>query len=92
MMANLDELVDSLHTEALRSCKHDLACDPHPVDLDGLQKLADEVSVAVHVAVMVEPYLTFVVEGQKWIESRLTKNRIAPFGQTSAGDIVLFKR
>lgn len=91
-MADLHELVELLRADSHRTCVHDAPCTSHSVDFDALQRLADDTSVAVHVAVMVEPYLSFVVDGRKRIESRLTKNRIAPFGRAASGDIVLFKR
>lgn len=46
---------------------------------------------AVHLAVMVEPYLTYILDGRKTIESRLSKHAIAPFRQISPGDLVLLK-
>ena len=45
-----------------------------------------------HVAVMVEPYLTRILEGKKTIESRFSRNRIAPHGRVHEGDIVLLKK
>jgi len=46
----------------------------------------------LHLAVMVEPYLTFVLEGKKTVESRFTANRCAPYGRVESGDIILLKR
>jgi predicted transcriptional regulator len=45
----------------------------------------------IHLAVMIEPYLTWILEGKKIIESRFSKNAIAPFRQISVGDLVLLK-
>jgi hypothetical protein len=45
----------------------------------------------VHLAVMVEPYLSYILGGQKSIESRFSKNAIAPYYQIEADDLVLLK-
>lgn len=45
----------------------------------------------VHLAVFVEPFLTFVLEGKKSIESRFSTRQCAPFRRVSIGDIVLLK-
>jgi cytidylate kinase len=47
---------------------------------------------AVHLAILVEPYLSFILNGRKTIESRFSINRIAPFDRIQPGDIVLLKR
>ena len=49
-------------------------------------------SYAVHLAVLVEPYLRFILEGRKTIESRFSLKRIAPFNSVTKGDVVLLKR
>ena len=46
----------------------------------------------IHVAVMAEPFLTFLLEGKKTIESRFSKHAIAPYRQIKPGDLVLVKR
>jgi hypothetical protein len=45
----------------------------------------------VHLAVMVEPYLSFLLQGRKSIESRFSRNAIAPYYQIETGDLVLLK-
>lgn len=47
---------------------------------------------AIHLAILIEPYLSLILKGEKTIESRFTKNRIAPFGQAKSGDIILLKK
>jgi hypothetical protein len=44
-----------------------------------------------HIAVMHEPYLSYILDGRKTIESRFSRHRIAPYDQVAQGDIVLFK-
>jgi hypothetical protein len=45
-----------------------------------------------HLAVMVEPYLTRVLSGEKTIESRFARVRAAPYGQIAPGDLIWLKR
>jgi len=47
---------------------------------------------ALHVAVFHEPFLTWVLEGKKRVESRFSQKQIAPFGSVEPGDAVLLKR
>jgi hypothetical protein len=51
-----------------------------------------DVSVGIHLAVFIEPYLTFLLQGKKTVESRFSINKHAPFGQVQAGDILILKR
>jgi hypothetical protein len=46
----------------------------------------------VHMAVFVEPYLQYILDGRKTIESRFSVNRCPPYGRVREGDIVLLKR
>lgn len=55
-----------------------------------LSGLLDE-RVGVHVAVMVEPFLTYLVEGRKTIESRFSLRVTPPYGRVTVGDVVLLK-
>jgi len=47
---------------------------------------------AVHVAIFVEPFLQYMLEGRKTIESRFSTRRIAPYQRVDPGDVVLLKR
>jgi hypothetical protein len=47
---------------------------------------------ALHVAVFHEPFLTWVLEGKKRVESRFSQKQVAPFGNIAPGDAVLLKR
>src|ERR1700680_4435376 len=49
-------------------------------------------SCGIHLAVFVEPFLGYVLDGSKTVESRFSVNRCAPFGKVSRGDVVLLKR
>ncbi len=54
-----------------------------------LQRLAG--SSRVHIAVMSEPFLGYVLEGKKTIESRFSLHKIAPYQKVQAGDVVFMK-
>src|SRR3954452_18990778 len=56
-----------------------------------LASVLTDPAVSVHVAVMLEPFLTYVLDGRKTIESRFAKNAIAPYQNISTGDLVLLK-
>lgn len=45
-----------------------------------------------HLAIFREPYLRYVLEGRKTIESRFGRNLIAPHGTVTAGDLLLLKQ
>ncbi len=44
-----------------------------------------------HLAVMHEPYLSYILAGRKSVESRFSRHRVAPFGQVGLGDLLLLK-
>jgi hypothetical protein len=56
-----------------------------------LLPIFDDPSIGVHLAVMVRPYLSYILIGRKTIESRFSKNAIAPFRRIAVGDLVLLK-
>ena len=47
---------------------------------------------SIHLAVLAEPYLEYILDGSKTIESRFSVNRCAPYRQVERGDIVILKR
>ena len=47
---------------------------------------------SLHLAVFTEPFLSFLMTGQKTIESRFSHNGCPPFDVVSPGDVVLIKR
>ncbi len=46
----------------------------------------------IHLGVFIEPYLRFILEGKKTIESRFSVNKHAPFEQVNIGDLLILKR
>lgn len=59
------------------------AADWNLLDLDTPQN--------IHIAVMSEPFLAYVFEGKKTIESRFSLNKIAPYQKVHRGDLVFMK-
>jgi ASC-1-like (ASCH) protein len=48
--------------------------------------------INIHLAIFTEPFLTLLFEGKKTVESRLSNNKIIPFGKVHVGDVILVKR
>jgi adenylate kinase family enzyme len=48
--------------------------------------------IGIHLAIFVEPYLEFVLEGKKTVESRFSVNRVAPYGRVGENDVIFLKR
>jgi hypothetical protein len=47
---------------------------------------------ALHLAILREPYLQFVLEGKKTVETRFAKRACPPYQRVAEGDVVLLKR
>lgn len=45
-----------------------------------------------HLGIFTEPVLSYMMEGKKTIESRFSKNKIAPYNKIDKNDIVFIKR
>lgn len=52
----------------------------------------DTPRVGLHIAILVEPYLQFVLDRSKTVESRFSRKRSVPYGRVTPRDIVLLKR
>jgi hypothetical protein len=46
---------------------------------------------SVHLAVFVEPFLSYILDGSKTVESRFSVKQCAPFRRVAVGDIILLK-
>jgi len=55
-------------------------------------RLAGGGGASLHLAVMIEPYLTLLLGGRKTVESRFSTHRRAPYEAVRAGDVVVLKR
>ena len=51
-----------------------------------------DTSCKIHLALMVEPYLSLILSRRKTIESRFSTKKIIPFNNISKGDIVILKK
>lgn len=51
-----------------------------------------DAAIGIHLAVFTEPYLTYVLEGKKTVESRFGVTRQPPFERVNPGDILILKR
>lgn len=49
-------------------------------------------SKTIHLGIFSEPYLTYMLDGKKTIESRFSKNKIIPYNQITKDDIVIVKK
>jgi len=48
--------------------------------------------VSLHLAVLVEPFLGWLLDGSKTIESRFSRVRCAPYGAVAEGDVIAVKK
>lgn len=58
---------------------------------DAWRKKLSKDNFSLHLAIFREPYLTFIMQGKKKIESRFAKRACPPFERVSDGDVVLLK-
>jgi ASC-1-like (ASCH) protein len=49
-------------------------------------------SLSLHLAVLKEPYLQFILRGEKTVESRFSNRRCAPYRKVAKGDVLILKR
>ena len=56
------------------------------------QELNEIKNTQLHLGIFTEPYLTYMLDGKKTIESRFSKNKIQPYDQISKNDIVIVKK
>lgn len=56
------------------------------------KKLNEIKNKRMHLGIFGEPYLTYMLDGTKTIESRFSKNKIAPYKLITKDDIVIIKK
>ncbi len=81
---SLSQLVDEL----LPTVQGDIFWESY---LKPLQRISS-VSFTLHLAILVEPYLQFILDGQKTVESRFSTRKFAPYNRVEKGDVVLLKK
>jgi ASC-1-like (ASCH) protein len=59
---------------------------------DSFYRALLEIDSRLHLAVLVEPYLSLLLSGRKTVESRFSMTRRSPFRQVKANDILILKR
>ena len=71
-----------------------IASIPEAVDIKDLAAAAAgaRLQFGIHLAVLVEPYLSYIMDGTKTVESRFSRTKAAPYKQVRRGDAVLLKR
>lgn len=52
----------------------------------------NESDVNIHLAIFTDPFLSYLLDGLKTFESRLSINKIAPYGKVYKNDIVIVKK
>lgn len=57
-----------------------------------VEKLKGFPPTKIHMALMVEPYLSYILSGKKTIESRFSMRKVSPWQRVAAGDAIILKR
>ena len=60
--------------------------------LEPLARRAPSSPYTLHLAIFEEPYLEWILNGRKTIESRFSVHRVAPYGIVDPGDWLVLKR
>jgi hypothetical protein len=55
-------------------------------------RTSGELPFRLHLAIFVEPFLSFILQGRKTVESRFSVVKCAPYDRVSSGDVILLKR
>jgi ASC-1-like (ASCH) protein len=63
-----------------------------PIDIKTLQQICINFNINGHLAILTQIYLNKIIFGEKTIESRFSRYKIAPYRKIKAGDIVFLKR
>ena len=84
--------IQSAHDALLRDLQDTVQGDPFWENYLELFFHQENPSHAIHLAILVEPYLQFILDGKKTIESRFSVHRCPPYKKVYRGDIVLLKR
>jgi len=57
-----------------------------------LEKALTENSVSLHLGIFIEPYLRFILEGKKTVESRFSTRFCPPYKNVNKGDVIILKK
>lgn len=75
-----NELMPTVHGDPYWSAKLDLCLQQSPHH------------PGLHLAILLEPYLEYILAGLKTVESRFSVKRVPPYQSIQRGDVVLLKR
>lgn len=56
-----------------------------------LNQIKEFIPYSIHLAILNQPYINFILEGKKTIESRFSVNKTIPFQRVKKEDIILLK-
>ena len=54
--------------------------------------MSSKLKLKTHLAICTEPFLSMILSGKKKVESRFSKNKIAPYDKVSKNDLVILKK
>ena len=77
--------------DKLTRLKNDLSGHEPPLEMATLARICSRLGIRAHLAILSQPYLGKIITGEKTIESRFTKSRIAPYNKVESGDVLLLK-
>lgn len=75
----------------LQNIKQVIKMYNHPISVIELSELCYRYTINGHLAVLNQPYLDRILDGEKTIESRFTINRVAPYKIVQPGDVLFLK-
>jgi hypothetical protein len=83
--------MDDWHSRLLDRTK--FAVEGDPFWCDYLEQAMDgtETQRVLHLAIFAQPYLRFILEGKKTVESRFSRNLCPPHRRVHRGDVLLLK-
>jgi len=67
------------------------ACHEQP-EWSALLPQINDVNCGVHLAILQQPYLGYVLDGTKTVESRFAVSKAQPFGRVAVGDLIFLKQ
>jgi ASC-1-like (ASCH) protein len=76
----------------LQTLQRELSLMNSSVDIKNLKEICGKIGINGHVAVLTTNYLDKITAGDKIIESRFTKNRVAPFQCINDKDVIFLKK
>jgi hypothetical protein len=74
-------LLDQLDAQLKGTAWRKIRSEPGGIDVDR----------GIHLGVFIPPYLDYILEGKKTIESRFSVNRVPPFNSVTKSDLILLK-